>query len=335
MIKTPNIFDFATSELSQDAFLCWLIAWADSSQIVNDNSLNGCASTFVKRLLEVSDDYNIETVEVGRQWNNIDVWALINNEHFLVIEDKKGTTEHSDQLKRYAEIAKEHYKNSDIEIKLVYFKMQEQGQYSNVDKAGFTVFGRDKMLEILTGYIENVNKNEINDILFDYYRNLKGLDKKINSYKELPLEKWYWHSWIGFYSELQKHLGGNWDYVANASGGFLGFWWYWNSSEHKDNYFEFYLQLEQNEMVFKLYCEKPESRCEIRDFYRSKLYPKAKELKINVYQFGRIGQWMGVARLNESYRKTDTEGLLDMDKTVETLKKMQHLIDEINKELKE
>ena len=62
MIKTPNIFDFATSELSQDAFLCWLIAWADSSQIVNDNSLNGCASTFVKRLLEVSDDYNIETV---------------------------------------------------------------------------------------------------------------------------------------------------------------------------------------------------------------------------------------------------------------------------------
>lgn len=335
MGQIPNIFDFATSELSQDAFLCWLISWADSTQIENDNSLNNCASTFVKRLLEVSDDYKIETVEVGRQWNNIDVWALINNEYFLVIEDKKGTTEHSDQLKRYAEIAKEHYKKSDIAIKLVYFKMQEQGQYSNVDKAGFSLFGRDKMLEILTGYVENVNKNEINDILFDYYRNLKGLDKKINSYKELPLEKWYWHSWIGFYSELQKHLGGNWDYVANASGGFLGFWWYWNSSELNDNYFEFYLQLEQNEMVFKLYCEKPESRYEIRDFYRSKLYPKAKELKIDVYQFGRIGQWMGVARLNESYRKTDSSGLIDMDKTVETLKKMQHLIDEINKELKE
>lgn len=44
---------------------------------------------------------------------------------------------------------------------------------------------------------------------------------------------------------------------------------------------------------------------------------------------------MGVARLNESYRKTDSSGLIDMDKTVETLKKMQHLIDEINKELKE
>ena len=96
--------------------------------------------------------------------------------------------------------------------------MQEQGLYSNVDKAGFSVFGRDKMLGVLTGYIENVNKNEINDILFDYYRNLKGLDKKINSYKELPLEKWYWHSWIGFYSELQKHLDGDWKYVAQRIG---------------------------------------------------------------------------------------------------------------------
>jgi hypothetical protein len=24
----PNIFKYATSELSQDAFICWLLAWA-------------------------------------------------------------------------------------------------------------------------------------------------------------------------------------------------------------------------------------------------------------------------------------------------------------------
>ena len=33
---------------------------------------------------------------------------------------------------------------TDIEIKLVYFKMQEQGQYTNVDKAGFSIFDRVK-----------------------------------------------------------------------------------------------------------------------------------------------------------------------------------------------
>ena len=27
--KQPNLFDFATKELSQDAMICWLIRWAD------------------------------------------------------------------------------------------------------------------------------------------------------------------------------------------------------------------------------------------------------------------------------------------------------------------
>ena len=260
---------------------------------------------------------------------------MINNKYFLVIEDKKATSEHSDQLKRYAETAKKHYKKSDIEIKLVYFKMQEQGDYTNIEEAGFSVFNRAKMLKILSEYIDSANKNKINNILFDYYRNLIELDKEINSYKELPLEEWCWNSWVGFYSELQKHLlESNWDYVPNASGGFLGFWWYWSTSKDKDNSFEFYLQLEQDNMIFKLCCDNPDSRSEIRDFYRSKLYSKAKELKIDVCQFGRIGQWMGVAKLKESYRKTNSNGLINISQTVETLKKMQHLIDEIYEELK-
>ena len=27
-MTTPNLFKFATSELSQDAFICWLLSWA-------------------------------------------------------------------------------------------------------------------------------------------------------------------------------------------------------------------------------------------------------------------------------------------------------------------
>ena len=27
----PNLFHYATSELSQDAFLCWMLAWAMST----------------------------------------------------------------------------------------------------------------------------------------------------------------------------------------------------------------------------------------------------------------------------------------------------------------
>ena len=28
-LRRPNLFAFGRSELSQDAFLCWLLAWAD------------------------------------------------------------------------------------------------------------------------------------------------------------------------------------------------------------------------------------------------------------------------------------------------------------------
>lgn len=31
----PNIFNFATSELSQDAFICWIISWFDYPQEKN------------------------------------------------------------------------------------------------------------------------------------------------------------------------------------------------------------------------------------------------------------------------------------------------------------
>jgi len=148
----PNIFEIATSELSQDALITWLLKWADNRYSAIDINLHSCAVNFVRSLIGKKADYDIKTVEAGRQWNNIDVWAEVNNDHFIVIEDKKGSKEHSDQLKKYGEIAKEHYKNEKIKIVLVYFKMEPQGNYSNIEDAGFSLFSREVMLSILEQY---------------------------------------------------------------------------------------------------------------------------------------------------------------------------------------
>ena len=51
MSKKPNLFNYATSELSQDAFLAWLIQWADKDNKKNDSYLNACAVSFVQELL--------------------------------------------------------------------------------------------------------------------------------------------------------------------------------------------------------------------------------------------------------------------------------------------
>ena len=335
MENKPNLFEYATSELSQDAFLTWLIKWADKEYQKIDRSLNACAKSFVQELLGKDTTYKIETVEVGRQWNNIDVWALINNKYFIVIEDKKGTKEHSNQLNRYAEIARNEYKNSKIKVKLIYFKMEEQGKYTDIKDAGFSLFGRRRMIEILDKYFDSTKKENYNDILFDYYRSLKELDKKIDSFRSIPINKWHWYSWQGFYSELQKEIGGNWEYVSNAAGGFLGFWWHWKYVKINGKQFEFYLQLEQHKLVFKLYAYKENERREVRNIYRRHLYKKAKELNIDISQFGRIGAYMGVAKLNTEYRITDKNGILDFQATVKNLKRIMKLIDETEGEIKE
>ncbi len=333
MKKRPNIFDYATSELSQDAFLTWLIQWADYDYQEIDNHLNACAVSFVQELLGKDKSYNIEKIETGRQWKNIDVWALVNDQHFIVIEDKKGTKEHSDQLNRYSEIAKEHYKKSCIEIRLVYFKMEEQGNYNDIKEAGYSLFQRRNMLSILENYINSIERTKQNDIIVDYYKNLDNLDKKINSYLTQPLNNWKWYAWQGFYSELQKHIGGNWDYVSNAAGGFLGFWWNWKYSKNDGKEFKYYLQLEEEELIFKLFAYKENERREVREFYRRHLYKKAEELNIGISKYGRLGAYMGVAKLETKYRIVNENGLLDFQATVEKLTGIMKLIDETEEEI--
>ena len=41
--STPNLFSFATSELSQDAFICWLLSWAKSEYAIAGKELHTCA----------------------------------------------------------------------------------------------------------------------------------------------------------------------------------------------------------------------------------------------------------------------------------------------------
>jgi hypothetical protein len=149
-----------------------------------------------------------------------------------------------------------------------------------------------------------------------------------------PINEWHWYSWQGLYTELQKHIGGDWNYVANRAGGFLGFWWNHKFSNMNEKEFHYYLQLEQDKFVFKLIVDKKNERREVRDYYRSFLYKKANDLNIAISQFGRIGKHMGVAKSNFEYRITNKKGLVDIQAIVENLKTMMNLINETEKEIK-
>ena len=47
-----NIFKFATKELSQDAFLAWLINWLNIKENNENKAIRKCANNFLKKILE-------------------------------------------------------------------------------------------------------------------------------------------------------------------------------------------------------------------------------------------------------------------------------------------
>ena len=95
----PNIFNYATGELTNDAMICWMLDWANSYDERYKN-----LSQDILRLFTGDEDLYVESVKIKRQYKNIDIIVEINNSHVIVIEDKVYTSHHSNQLERYREI---------------------------------------------------------------------------------------------------------------------------------------------------------------------------------------------------------------------------------------
>lgn len=190
--QKPNLFQWATSELSQDAFLAWLASWADPKYQQTDSDIHDCAKQFLCSLLNKETPLDIDTLEIKRQWKNIDVLICINKTIHIIIEDKTFTSEHSDQLQRYFETVKKEYNNSTIYK--IYFKMHEQGNYRKIEDAGYTSYTRKQMLSILGGYIHKQSEHKKNDIIIDFYHHLKTLEQNINSYLILPIKAFNYRS---------------------------------------------------------------------------------------------------------------------------------------------
>ena len=122
-----NLFAFATSELSQDAFFCWALDCLNRDE---DSPLYGFGRSFCALLLgRKNDDLpKIKGVVIRRQFKHVDVLALVVYSNrttidALVIEDKVNTSEHDDQIQKYlteldnvlGSLSKKDGRNKDIE----------------------------------------------------------------------------------------------------------------------------------------------------------------------------------------------------------------------------
>lgn len=109
-----NLFKYAKKELSQDAFLAWMLSNADKRN--SDKVERKVALDFISFLLK-KDITDVSTVELHPQWNHIDIVAEITTESGstfnIFIEDKTTSKEHSNQLETYSDKIKKGYKNSE------------------------------------------------------------------------------------------------------------------------------------------------------------------------------------------------------------------------------
>lgn len=166
-MNPPNIFDYATSELSQDAFFAWLLKWGEDGYKNLDKDLNKCAVKLLKiffkkyydefgdedlRLIEDFESITkIKSIVINRQEEKIDLYFTIETyeqAYNLVIEDKTNSTEHNNQLKRYREYFDKEELSRTCFIYLKTGKLA-RGEPQKVKKEKYALFDLNSVYDVM------------------------------------------------------------------------------------------------------------------------------------------------------------------------------------------
>jgi hypothetical protein len=68
-----NLFFYATSELSQDAFICWLLSYAMPEFSEHDKILTECAKEILCLMLPDSEKSDFVVTDIKKQYRNIGI----------------------------------------------------------------------------------------------------------------------------------------------------------------------------------------------------------------------------------------------------------------------
>lgn len=231
----PNLFDYATSELSQDAFLLWFLRWSDPKYKDEDPSLHECSRLFVTRLIGIDGSLDVTSIKVDKQVKYIDVFCIVNDEYAIIIEDKTNTSEHGRKMTRYSKEVEKSAKYQHLQKYCIYFKTGNESQ-QNIDairnnyiKANdgawhFSVMQRQDMIDILNRY------SGVNVILLDYRERITRIENTFLNYLNVPVSEWGWGTWQGFYKELEAKMDKSedfwWGTVNAISGAFVCAAWH-------------------------------------------------------------------------------------------------------------
>lgn len=315
----PNIFKYATKELSQDAFIFWLLDHANPKYKNVNIKLKKCALDLITEFFKLEDKELpnlIESFTLLKQYKNIDILLKI-NEFSIIIEDKTGTNSHGDQLTRYRNIIVSEV--GEENVLAIFFKTHDQSSYQKEINDGFKIFTREKLIHILNNY-----NNVDSDIFDDFNEYISEIEKEVNSF---TIEKeWNNKNWIGFFKYVKKELNlGDWGYVPNQNGGFMGYWWAFQRNELCTQY----LQIQENELVLKINSNKDENDKKFRTICYKHFLDRANKEGLSFQKPVRFGKGETMTILTTKYIIKDHEtDLIDIKKTIENIKAYTKFIEQ-------
>lgn len=353
-MAAPNFFQLANSELSQDAFIRYLLEWANPKQeyIKIDSALHSTGVAFVSLLLGSSYQAPIASVICKSQEKNIDVLALITDasgkQYAVIIEDKTDTCAHDNQLVRYSKYVKKKYK--DWELHCVYLKTGNESKYSlkkmesdylndewvKKNNPIFKIVLREDLIEIL-----KKNCFSRNRIAVDFQENLERIQKLTDTYirQDKVVGAWGNTAWQGFLMGIETKMGkGSWNHSVypikqNTKGRDL-FGWEFKMpkvSVVEDNSVRVYLSLTLSDLTLKVSYKSVSPKLVLTDVVQLNCMLSEYDLKLVVPK-GKRNYFAAITRLDGT-SFIDENNSVDIDCVVDKLNQLQNVLPELVKHI--
>ncbi len=198
-----NLFDYATKELSQDAFLRWLF------ESYENDDIKPCVRKLLKEFCGIDEGAEITKMKTRSQWEKIDIEVdlLANGERYLLyIEDKTWSQAH-DQLKKYGVAISEKAKKENIKeknIKKIFYKTYwiSEKDKSETEENGWTTYDINAIYDFFKPFYENSNV-----ILNQYVKHIEGIYNALhNTTKPADNEPENYLNWEGYFNYISKSI---------------------------------------------------------------------------------------------------------------------------------
>jgi len=189
-----NLFNFASKELSQDAFLRWLF------ESYEDTDLQNTVKVLLKEFCDLQENESIESINTWAQWAKIDISVWINTNKrkiALFIEDKAFSGEHNQLLKYNVKIDA----IKDRKIYRVFYKTSMLSSWDNkaTDDAKWKSYD---IIELSNIYQRCKETNNV--ILQQYINYLQNLSLAVqNTIKPLTSDgREDWLKWESYFKKI-------------------------------------------------------------------------------------------------------------------------------------